>query len=167
MAKEYIQDRLLPCLLDRLADHAPDQRSETVGFKNYSVKQLRESVLRDLSWLFNATSNKFISENDINIEIQNSVLNYGMPALSGSFVSGISISELKQQIRQAIVTFEPRIIPDSVQVIAINESKGGEHNQVSFNIKAQLWAQPLPIELLIKSEIDLETGETSVVEVNA
>ena len=165
MAKDYVQDRLLPSLLDRLTDNNPNQNFEAVEFKVYSLKQLRENVLRDLSWLLNATSNKYICQESSNIRLQNSVLNFGMPALSGSFLSGISLGELRQQIRQAVLIYEPRIIADSIQ-IAVKDFEENQHNQVSFDIKAQLWAQPAPIELLINSAIDLETGETTIVEVD-
>jgi type VI secretion system protein ImpF len=29
---------------------------------------------------------------------------------------------------------------------------------ISFEITAQLWAQPYPLELLLKTDLDLETG---------
>jgi type VI secretion system protein ImpF len=36
---------------------------------------------------------------------------------------------------------------------------------LSFRIEGDLWAQPLPIHLFIRSDLDLETGEVSVKEV--
>ncbi len=32
------------------------------------------------------------------------------------------------------------------------------HNVIGVQIHGQLWAQPVPLELLIRTEIDLETG---------
>ena len=34
----------------------------------------------------------------------------------------------------------------------------GHHNSLSFEINARLWAQPYPLELLLKTDLDLETG---------
>jgi type VI secretion system protein ImpF len=58
------------------------------------------------------------------------------------------------------------LLPNSVRVeTAVNEKAGASHNVVSFKIQAQLWAQPAPIELMMRTDIDLETGQTKVEEV--
>jgi type VI secretion system protein ImpF len=38
------------------------------------------------------------------------------------------------------------------------------HNQISFRITGQIWAQPVPIELLMQTHMDLETGRVEVKE---
>jgi type VI secretion system protein ImpF len=40
------------------------------------------------------------------------------------------------------------------------------HNALVFEIQGELWAQPVPLELFLKTEIDLETGNFSVAEVD-
>ena len=49
------QDRLQPALLDRLTDDEPGSREEPVEARVLSKRRLRQSVLRDLAWLLNAT----------------------------------------------------------------------------------------------------------------
>ena len=49
------QDRLQPALLDRLTDDEPDKKLEPREARVLSKRRLRQSVLRDLAWLFNAT----------------------------------------------------------------------------------------------------------------
>ncbi len=49
------QDRLQPALLDRLTDDEPDKKQEPREARVLSKSRLRQSVLRDLAWLFNAT----------------------------------------------------------------------------------------------------------------
>jgi type VI secretion system protein ImpF len=39
------------------------------------------------------------------------------------------------------------------------------HNALIFEIHGELWAQPVPLELFLKTEIDLETGDFAVTEV--
>jgi type VI secretion system protein ImpF len=39
------------------------------------------------------------------------------------------------------------------------------HNALVFEIAGELWAQPVPLELFLKTEIDLESGEIAVSEV--
>ena len=50
-----VHDRLQPALLDRLTDQAPQSRTEAEDTRVMSKSQLRQAVLRDLNWLFNAT----------------------------------------------------------------------------------------------------------------
>ena len=49
------RERLSPALLDRLTDDAPGDRLEAETQRVMNKAQLRQAVLRDLSWLFNAT----------------------------------------------------------------------------------------------------------------
>ena len=56
--------------------------------------------------------------------------------------------------------FEPRILPHSLQVRCLTEAGDlQQHNVIALLIKAQLWAQPYPRELLVRTEIDLETSQ--------
>ena len=36
------------------------------------------------------------------------------------------------------------------------------HNVIGIEIRGQLWAQPVPLELLLRTEIDLETGKVEI-----
>lgn len=165
MAVDSQRDRLLPSLLDRLKDDEPDKETEPRDFKVLSLRQLRQNVLRDLAWLLNATNldNLIVSIGEYS-NVQRSVVNFGMPVLSGAFTSSIDITALQQKIRDTIIAFEPRILPESIVVKFSNDSDSPHHNILSFNIRAQLWAQPAPIELLINSNIDLESGQTIIEE---
>ena len=86
-----------------------------------------------------------------------------LPSLSGKPASSLDITDLERGIRQAILDFEPRIAPDSLQVRAIVESRSlDHHNVIGVEIHGQLWAQPVPLELLLRTEIDLETGKVQI-----
>ena len=37
-----------------------------------------------------------------------------------------------------------------------------DHNALTFEIKAELWAQPVPLELLLRTEVDFESGEAHI-----
>ena len=165
MAVDSQRDRLLPSLLDRLKDDDPDKKTEPRDFKVLSLRQLRQNVLRDLAWLLNATNlDTVVNSVSEYGRVQRSVINFGMPILSGTFTSSIDITTLQQRIRDTIIAFEPRILPESVVVKFSSDSDSSNHNILSFTIRAQLWAQPAPIELLINSNIDLESGQTIIEE---
>ena len=56
MVEVSARDTLQPALLDRLTDHDPARKVEGREERVISRAQLRASVLRDLSWLFNSTN---------------------------------------------------------------------------------------------------------------
>lgn len=162
---EALRDRLVPSLLDRLTDNDPLGKVESRENRLLSISSLRNSVLRDLGSLFNATCLDVNEELEDYPEIKRSVLNYGLPALSGHCASGTDMKGLERQIRLAIINFEPRLIADSLIVKAQSDSKGlDHHNLVSFKISAQLWAQPAPVELTLQTDIDMESGQCRIAE---
>lgn len=162
---EALRDRLVPSLLDRLTDNDPQGKVESREYRLLSIPQLRNSVLRDLGWLFNAIRLDTNGNLEAYPEIKRSVLNYGLPAMSGHCVSGTDMRELERELRQAILNFEPRLIADSVSIkVQTDLNKLNHHNVVSFKIGAQLWAQPAPIELTLQTDLDLESGQCKIAE---
>ena len=163
MSLPKVGDRLQPALLDRLRDDAPDQPQEPVEQRVVSRARLREAVLRDLSWLFNATRPELHTELHDLPEVRRSVLNFGLPSLSGLTLSSLDAVGLEAQVRQAILDFEPRILAETLRVEALVEDvQAHHHNQISFRITGQMWAQPVPLELLLHTDVDLETGRVNV-----
>lgn len=163
MAELTPQERLQPSLLDRLTDLDPENKQETREQRVLSKRGLRAAVLRDLVWLFNATRLEASQDLSSAPHARVSVINFGLPALSGRAASSIDVNTLEQSIRQAILDFEPRVLADTLQVTALlQESQLDHHNVIGVEIHGQLWAQPVPLELLVRTEIDLETGSVNV-----
>ena len=163
MATLRAQDRLQPALLDRLTDDDPDSRVESPENRVINRTRLRDLVLRDLGWLFNTTAPSGSIDWDSVPHARRSVLNFGLPPLSGSSASGIDVPALQERIRLAVVEHEPRILPATLVVEAIlNENQLDHHNQIGFRISGQMWAQPVPLELMLHTDIDLETGRVAV-----
>ncbi len=172
MASLTSQERLQPSLLDRLTDAEPASSREAIDARVLSKQQLRAAVLRDLSWLFNtarAEPDPFRGDpDDVAIwkdapQARNSVLNYGIPALSGITISRLQFGALENAIRQAIVQFEPRIDPKTLAV-QVNRDAGFsvEHNSLRLIIRGHMWNQPVPLELLLSADVDVETGMAAV-----
>jgi type VI secretion system protein ImpF len=157
------QERLQPALLDRLTDEEPDKKLEPREHRVMSKSRMRQAVLRDLAWLFNATRLEAEAGLANAPFARKSVLNYGLPALSGRLASSLEVVDLERAVRQAILDFEPRILPNSLQVRALVElSELDHHNVIGIEIRGQLWAQPVAVELLLHTEIDLETGKVQL-----
>jgi type VI secretion system protein ImpF len=157
------QERLQPALLDRLTDDEPDKKVEGPERRVLTKTQLRQAVLRDLAWLFNTT--QLEAEEDLSSTplVQKSTLNYGLPALAGETAASLDPTDLERAVREAILAYEPRILPSSLRVRAIvTETQLDQHNVISVEIEGFLWAQPVPLELLLRTDVDLETGRVEI-----
>jgi type VI secretion system protein ImpF len=158
-------DLLQPALLDRLTDEEPDKPLEPRVQRVISKRQMRQAVLRDLAWLFNCTRLDAHMDPAAFPNARRSVINFGLPALAGETATSLDVSDLERGVRQAILDFEPRILPKSLQVRALESGQFENHNVIGVEISGQLWAQPIPIDLLVRTEIDLETGKVEIAEV--
>ena len=158
MAETAPMERLQPCLLDRLTDDEPEVTKESRDQRLVSVRKYKSAVLRDIEMLFNSRTHP----SDDNIcefaEAATSVLNYGIPDLFGTTISGISKVELEARVKRALQYFEPRISDRSVYVRMVSPPDPVNIRTISFEIEGELWAQPLPDRLFVKTEVDLETG---------
>lgn len=161
MADRTIAERLQPSLLDRLTDDNPTERTESRDARVIDMRGLRGIIQRDLSWLLN-TSN---AGSAIDVErfprAKDSVLNFGVAEVAGEFSTTEKAELIRKAIGRAIARYEPRIKEGSCDV----ELRAGQDNRqtvVSFDIRADMWAQPLPLELYLRSEVDITTGELSL-----
>ena len=151
-------ERIQPCLLDRLTDDQPENRHESRTARVISPSRYRDAVLRDVRWLFN-TSTRLASEDIAEFpEVQSSVLSYGIRDLCGRVTTSVEIAELERELTNAVNHFEPRVIPGTLHIRAVEDATGSSPSVLSFEIHAELWANPVPEHLFIKTEIDLETG---------
>jgi type VI secretion system protein ImpF len=158
------KERLQPSLLDRLTDDDPTQRVESRDKRVLSPARLRECVRRDLAWLLNTTHLQALQELEDYPAVASSVVNYGMRDLSGLSVSSLDIPALERMLTLAIARYEPRLLKRTVKIRLIVDKEKMSHNAVIFDIEAELWAQPLPLRLFLRTEIDLESGRVAVAE---
>ena len=84
------------------------------------------------------------------------------PDFAGHTVSGVDIAEIERQIRQAICNFEPRIIRRSIRVHLVVDDQKMSHNAMQFDIEGELWAHPVPINIYLKTELDLDVGDVKI-----
>jgi type VI secretion system protein ImpF len=157
-------ERLQPSLLDRLTDEAPDEQSESRSRRVISMNRLRALVKRDLAWLLNTGHMEALQDLSDYPEVQRSVINYGMPDLSGAAVAGLTSDQIERMVKTAILTFEPRVLTNSLDIRSQVSPENMNRNAIVFEIVGQLWAQPLPSELFLKTEMDLESGKVDVVD---
>jgi len=162
-------------LKDETQDKSLDIRSQLdIARKKYnllassinSLSDLRDCVKRDLDWLLNARQYSPQEDLDDYPEVKSSVINYGLPDLTGKTASGIDLRVIERLLKQALLDFEPRIIRRTLIVRLIKDEAQFNHNAISFEIRGELWAEPLPLLLHLRTEFELENGSVSVVDFN-
>jgi type VI secretion system protein ImpF len=153
-------EKLQPCLLDRLTDDEPDKTEESRNQRVISPARYKRGVLRDLEWLFNASAHlpeegrRQFKLSDYP-EAHRSVINFGTRQLCGMLAP--HMDELERELLDAVRLFEPRIINHTLNVKATVE-----RHLVTIEMFGELWANPVPEKLFIKTSIDLETGQCSL-----
>jgi type VI secretion system protein ImpF len=163
MATTDLRERLQPALLDRLTDEHRELSQDPDERRGLNKQQLRAAVLRDLAWLLNAVQPMLSKEAEAYPLAAASTLNYGMPPMSGQLASKVDMPSLTESLRQAILRFEPRILEHSLEVKPVEgQFMLDAHNVIEFQIHGYLWAQPIPLELMLRTQLDLEAGQVRV-----
>ena len=164
MSQWSLKERLQPSLLDRLTDLRPDQTKESHADQFLSQQDLKRAVIRDLGFLLNSVNYETVTDLEHVPDVQHSVLNYGVPELSGHMFSEGEIADLERAVRRAILEYEPRIIRNSLKVKVKSNQEEMSHNSLIFEIEGAIFGQPAPFQVMLLSNLDLETGNFGVSE---
>jgi len=162
MAELISKERLLPSLLDRLTDDHPSQTEEGRDQRVSTMKRLREAVLRDIEWLLNTVNLESTVDLDELPEVRDSVINFGLPAMSGTTSKQADTGKIEKIIKRAIEVYEPRIMKNTVRVRGIQDAKLDNPCAIAFQIEGTLWGNPYPEALYFHTELDLELGEVKL-----
>jgi len=164
MADLTTTERLQPSLLDRLTDDEPLRTTESREQRVISPGRLRECVTRDLSWLLNCVQMASAQALADYPHVVTSALNFGIQDLTGIQLAAVDVAELQQRLRAAILAYEPRLIASTLQVTVHANNQRMDRKSLVFDIRSDMWAQPVPLALYLKTEVDLETGKLDLVE---
>ncbi|GAA0358886.1 type VI secretion system baseplate subunit TssE [Bowmanella denitrificans] len=170
MAELYQQHKLQPSLLDRLTDdvllqQTPDGQSakSTDQIEKFYInaRKLREVVIRDLAWLLNTVNLDAVMDLTDFPNVSKSVVNFGVPELTGSIISQLDAASLEKKLQRIILCYEPRILPNTLK-IKVKKTDQMSRNALRFEIECDIWGQPVPEHLSVQSELDLDTGSVSL-----
>jgi len=145
------KQELRPSILDRLMDDEPHIQIEQDKNRNQYLRELRNSVKRDLENLLN-TRFRMQSPPDELKEVEFSILNYGLPDLATVNIADIEKKRaFTKNLEKTLRTFEPRF--KSVKVIHI-DNKDSTDRTLRFRIDATLHADPAPEIIIFDSVLD-------------
>ena len=154
------QDQLIvPSILDRLVDDEPDGGQEAPRNRFQNLRDLKASVLRDLQNLLNTRCHHESWPPGID-QLETSVVNYGLPDLSGENFSDTKRRDSFAQLMERVIRrFEPRFLEVKVTFIA---SPDRTDRTVRFRIDAKLKADPVPEQMIFDSAVEPSTGTFEV-----
>jgi type VI secretion system protein ImpF len=149
----------LPCLLERWSSVVKGEDS----VRSFNTWQdVRKDVMRNLEWLLNTEQPNRLAGVPLPPAVQASVLCYGIPAYSGKVQSSFSVDDVAWSIRERIIAFETRIEAATLTVTAGGQDDRHKFNRMRFTIHGFLRADPMPIEFIVQSELDMESGTARI-----
>jgi type VI secretion system protein ImpF len=160
MSRKDNETRVTPTVLDRLIDYEPKMSQEAPKSRSKSMRELKQSVKRDLEWLLNARS--YPGEIDEKLEeVPKSVLAYGLPDFTGVSVrSHKEMADLTKALERAIKHYEPRFLDLKVKL----EPIANTNRELKFHIEAFLNVEPTPEPVAFDTVLELGSGDFEVKE---
>ncbi len=151
MSKGSDEEPLMPSVFDRLIDDEPFNSHETPHSQTQTMREIRESVLRDLENLLNTRWRCKTWPPQLN-ELSDSLVNYGIPDFSSvDLTSDLDRNSLREAIEFAIRTYETRFVSVSVEM---PNSREVEDRSLHFIIRAELHATPAPEPIVFDSKLE-------------
>lgn len=130
--------RVQASILDRLLDDAPDELRESATGQ-YDIRALKQSVARDLEALLNTR------KGDVDARLaefplaRRSVIGFGVSDLTSiSLLNPDDRARLREELRSAIIHYEPRLTRVRVELEAPRETE----RMLRFRVDAVLSTHP-------------------------
>jgi len=161
MSRVDKKKKLRPSILDRLIDNDPNTAVEIDIDQHQKLKQLRQSVRRDLENLFN-TRFRMLEPDSHYTEVNKSILNYGLPDLATVNISDkMKRKVFIEKLESLLIEFEPRF--KSIKV-SYQENTDTLDRTLRFRINATLYADPSPEVVIFDSVLEPVTRTVNIEE---
>ena len=159
MARIRPNQPLVPSVLDRLLDDAPDTTREAPTSRHQVLRELKLAVRRDLENLLNTRVRCLVVPANCK-ELSQSLVNYGIPDITGAALGTAQDREEFCRVLQNIIRqFEPRF-----HKVTVTPAPSGDTQDRTFRfrIDAMLQAEPAPEPVIFDSELQPGTGDFEV-----
>lgn len=158
MARADNEGRITNSVLDRLLDYEPEMSREAFASRSKSLRELKQSVRRDLEWLLNTRQIAGGVPSDLK-ETIDSVWAYGLPDFTHLSIDSSGDQKfIKREVEDAVRRFEPRL---QNVVVSIEAARSTERT-LRFRIDAHLKIDPAPEPITFDTELQLGNGEYMV-----
>lgn len=159
MAKIREDQPLVPSILDRLLDDDPQNRRDVPKTRNQVLREMKQSVRRDLEQLLNTRWRCRSWPPDLE-QLEVSLVNYGIPDFTGANMSQAAEREqLRAVIERVVRKFEPRFKSVTVRMM---ENADEFDRTLRFRIDAMLYAEPAPEPVVFDSQLEPASADFKV-----
>ena len=133
----------------------------SAGRSPITEPQLRREVARDLDALMNTIA--FESADDIrDFEyVRKSILNYGLPDIAHRTIEEGSVDDVREEIQQALLNYEPRLVGNSIQASRDMSVKSHEL-KIRFIVRAELHCEPVNVPVEFVADLDVDVGSIQI-----
>jgi type VI secretion system protein ImpF len=175
----FREDRLSPPLMyafraahaardaDKKVDLRDDAGDRIISGRRASARApitealLRREVARDLESLMNTVALEAIEDLSEFEHVRKSVLNYGLPDLVHRSIDESGVDDVKTEIENVLVIFEPRLAPNSVHAER-DKSVGDAELKVRFVVQAELRCEPVDVPVEFVADLDVDGNAVQI-----
>jgi len=93
--------------------------------------------------------------------VRKSVLNFGLPDITHRSIDELSVGNIGDEIKSALVNYEPRLIPQTIRVSKSSELDEAEL-KVRFVVRADLLCEPLNVPVEFIADLELDSGNITL-----
>ncbi len=159
MARRDPEQNVTQSVLERLIDRDVSSPTDPPVSFAQSVRQLKQSLRRDLEWLLNSRRTPLPAGAAFE-ELHNSLYNYGLPDVTSiSHETFQDRARLLRLVEQTIAVFEPRLA--NVKVTPLEAQRGAVH-VIRFQIEGLLLMDPEPEHISFDTVLQLASSQYEV-----
>jgi len=122
---------------------------------------LRREVAYDLDALMNTIALESAEDLRRFEHVRSSVLNFGLPDIAHRTIDELSIDDICEEIKSALLRHEPRLVSNTIRV-----AKHPEHDEAElklrFVVRADLTCEPLNVPVEFVADVELDSGSVTV-----
>jgi type VI secretion system protein ImpF len=126
-----------------------------------SESRLRSELSRDLGTLLNTVNLESSFDLGPNEAVRRSILNYGLPDIAHRTIDEAGIENIDQEIKDALLLFEPRLVRQSLHVER-DKSVAVHELAVRFIVRADMVADPVNVPVEFFAEMQAGSGKIMV-----
>jgi type VI secretion system protein ImpF len=158
MATPARRMNIIPSVLDRLLDDAPQEPRDGPSTMSQDLDLFKAQVRRDLEAMLNTRQE---SPGDLSSypELERSLLAYGLPDFTTfSLQSETDRARMQEAIETAIRRFEPRIM----EAVVIVDAPEQRNQQLAFRVEGYLRVDPVPAPVSFDAVLQLSTQQYQI-----
>lgn len=123
--------------------------------------QLRAQLSRDLNMLLNTVNLDSAFELAEFPQVRESILNYGIPEISDRTIDENRTSDIVDEIKTALLSFEPRLMSQSIKVRR-DETIDADSLRIRFLVTGDMTCDPVAVAVEFTADLEIDSGKLLV-----